>query len=722
MKLLKASALISLAIINCSIVSCDTANPQRAIVLPDADTRQTAGKVHIIDLGAGKVVTNNKITVKIEPGQFTTKASRNGDPNPDTSQDIQSYIIYLIQHDFAPPFTPGGDPLNATKIVAGPFTINADARVSETIDFINITNTASKFYYAAVRAFSGPGASGVDLIKKDNGDTGNPWTGTTALSPAFGHVAVSTTAVQVDASNKVSAPNNILKVIPKLNDAFGTAVESKIVFAGPYSLVRSYEIDLTTGATTPFLSRVIAFGSPLDSSIQPAYKLIVNNETTTINNIPVGGPYFATVAAFSGPNGTGVNLTQKNNGGTPYASTDANRQVAVSTNSVSVSGSQTLSFSNFNYLSTVVNLETNLLNTIAGSGVTCSPVTGACGDGAAATAADLFTPNNNVAFDDSGNIYFADSATNRVRKIDAKTGFISTVAGSGNACTPSTSPCGDGNPATATTAKLNSPGGIAIAKNGDIYISDTGDHRIRKVSKSSGNITTVAGTGNVGFAGGGSPAITANLNGPQGIAIDNNANIIYIADANNQVVRVFTDGGLIDTFAGIPNSSGFSGDGLLATLATLNAPNGVAVDSSGDVYIADTSNNAIRKVSSGFINRVAGLVGPSPGNSGYSGDGFQATSARLFTPVSVSVAKNGDFYIADTTNDVIRKVDISGKITTVAGDRNSPCFTPTAACGDLSKATVANLKSPRGVAADDFGNIYITDTGTNKIRKVFVND
>ena len=217
-----------------------------------------------------------------------------------------------------------------------------------------------------------------------------------------------------------------------------------------------------------------------------------------------------------------------------------------------------------------------------------------------------------MAVDASGNLYIADTGNNRIRKVSA-TGIITTVAGNGSA-----GYSGDGGPAT--SAQLDGPEGVAVDGSGNLYIADTCNNRIRKVS-ATGIITTVAGNGSAGYSGDGGPATSAQLSLPAGVAVDGSGNL-YIADSGNNRIRKVSATGIITTVAG-NGSPGYSGDGGPATSAQLNQPAGVAVDASGNLYIADSSNNRIRKVSAtGIITTVAGN-----GFDGYSGDGGPATSA-----------------------------------------------------------------------------------------------
>jgi sugar lactone lactonase YvrE len=336
-----------------------------------------------------------------------------------------------------------------------------------------------------------------------------------------------------------------------------------------------------------------------------------------------------------------------------------------------------------------------VISTAAGNGVT-----GYSGDGGPATSAALFQPSG-VAVDAAGNLFIADSANQRVRRVDPS-GVISTVAGNGRF-----GYSGDGGPAT--SASLNSPYGVTVDAAGDLFIADAANLRIREVDPS-GVISTVAGNGSQGYlsgySGDGAAATGAQLYRPNGLALDA-AGDLFIADSLNNRVRRVDPSGVISTVAG-NGSYGFSGDGGLATNARLTSPSGVAVDAAGDLFIADTFNNRVRKVDpSGVISTVAGNGVP-----GYSGDGGPATSAALFQPFTVVVDGSGNLFIADSFNHRIRKVDPSGVITTVAGNGTAGYS------GDGGPATAASLNYPYSVALDAAGDLFIADYFNDRVRKV----
>jgi trimeric autotransporter adhesin len=378
-----------------------------------------------------------------------------------------------------------------------------------------------------------------------------------------------------------------------------------------------------------------------------------------------------------------------------------------------------------------------LIHTVAGHN---GPTATDLGDGGPAKSATLLQPLG-LAFDALGNLYIADSANGRVRMVDSN-GIIHTLAGMG-VLGPFRGYAGDGGPAT--SAQLNIPKGSAIDRFGNLYIADSGNNLVRKVSLG-GTISTFAGNGTQGFSGDGGPATSAMLSGTLAVATDASGNL-YIADNGNNRIRKVTPGGTITTSAGT-GVLATSGDGGPATSAALYGVTSLTVDSSGTVYLTD-SQSQIRKitpqgtittianlkvglsgiavdangnlyVSGGMLNVVQKIV-PSGAvtnvagatdTGGFSGDGGAATSAQLNNPVGVAVDAAGNIYIADSGNNRIRKVTTDGLIQTVAGSGFEPGFS-----GDGGPATSAELNSPEGVTVDAVGNLYIADTSNGRIRK-----
>ncbi len=302
------------------------------------------------------------------------------------------------------------------------------------------------------------------------------------------------------------------------------------------------------------------------------------------------------------------------------------------------------------------------------------------GDGGDSTSATLCNPGG-VFVDASGNIFIADTQNNVIRVVNPNApggaaitiatvtipaGDIATVAGTGAVCSGTAAACGDGG--AAISAELNTPNGVFVDGAGNIFIADSGDFVIREVTSSSGNISTVAGnytecTEPASPCGDGSTATSAQLNFPQGVFVDVSEDV-FIADTFDERIREVTasDGSLtnanISTVAG-SGTRGYAGDGAAATSAALDTPFGVSVDRSGDIFIADTENSAIREVAAatGFIQTVAG-IGPPP-TPGFSGDGGQATSAELNSPTGLAVSSVGNLFIADTDNARIRELKAS---------------------------------------------------------------
>ena len=347
----------------------------------------------------------------------------------------------------------------------------------------------------------------------------------------------------------------------------------------------------------------------------------------------------------------------------------------------------------YQWLLNGTNLPNGVLTTVAGNGAGTYS-----GDGGPAINASLYSPQG-VAVDAAGNLFIADYYNNRVRKVSTN-GLISTVAGGGNG--------GDGG--LATNASLGNPASVALDGTATLFIADYYNSRIRAVG-TNGIISTVAGTGTRSYSGDGGPATDATFTLPTGLALDGLGNL-FIAAPANQCVRAVNTDGVIQTVAGIGTNSSkngaYSGDGGVATNASLNGPSGVGADSLGNLFIADNGNNRIRKVdTSGIITTVAGN-----GTAGYSGDGAFATNASLQFPDGVAVDSLGDLFIADTGNNLLREVTANGIITTVAGNGTG------AYSGDGGPATNASLFRPRGVTVDSSGNLFIADSYNNRIRKV----
>jgi len=330
------------------------------------------------------------------------------------------------------------------------------------------------------------------------------------------------------------------------------------------------------------------------------------------------------------------------------------------------------------------------ISTAAGTGLS-----GFGGDNGSAIAALLDGPAG-AALDAAGNLYIADTGNFRIRRV-TPAGVITTYAGTGTS-----GYSGDG--VSAINAQLRSPRRVAVAPDGTLYIADSTDHRIRRVSPG-GIISTYAGIGEPGFSGDGGTAITARLDSPSDIALDAAGNL-YISELGNLRVRRVTPGGIITHYAG--NGDFFStGDGGQATAAGLAGPTSLAVDSAGNLYIGEFQGRVRKVTAAGVISTVAGS-----GTLGYAGDGGLATAARLGNVQGVAIDPSGNLFIADTTNHRIRKVTPAGLISTEAGNG-----TPGSA-GDGSNATFAQLNAPVHVAMTSSGAYAIADSAAHRVRRV----
>ncbi|MFJ3205745.1 RICIN domain-containing protein [Streptomyces sp. NPDC086989] len=331
------------------------------------------------------------------------------------------------------------------------------------------------------------------------------------------------------------------------------------------------------------------------------------------------------------------------------------------------------------------------ISTVAGTGVP-----GFAGDNERAAAAQLNHPFG-LAMDSNGTLYFSDCDNHRIRKITTD-GKVTTIAGTGTAGFR-----GDGGPATA--AQLKTPRGMAVDSEGDLYVADSENHRIRKIT-ADGKITTIAGTGVAGFRGDGGPATVAQLNLPYAVTVDS-AGVLYIADYKNHRIRKIAADGKISTVAGT-GVAGFGGDGGPAISAKLNYPYAVLLDSAGVLYIADVDNRRVRKMTpDGKISTVAGT-----GTAGFSGDGGPATSAQLNFPIALGMDSTGTLYVSEGRNHLVRRITADGTISTAAGTGTLGFG------GDGGPATSAQLNFPIGLAVDCVDTLYVADYKNHRIRKV----
>jgi sugar lactone lactonase YvrE len=302
-----------------------------------------------------------------------------------------------------------------------------------------------------------------------------------------------------------------------------------------------------------------------------------------------------------------------------------------------------------------------------------------------------------VIVDGQGNLYIADSGNQRVRKVNAG-GTITTCAG-----TNGRGFGGDGGPAT--NATLGSPIGLALDRSGNLLIADSQNNRVRRVA-ANGTITPCAGNNRDGFIGDGAAATNASLGSPMGVTVDAGGDLLIADSYNNRLRRVDTND-IITTLAG-NGSASFSGDGGWAAAAGLSDIGGIAVDSGGNILVADSGAGRIRRIGvSGSITTLAGN-----GNYGYSGDGVAATNSSLSYPVGVAINGAGEVFVADQENNRIRKIGLDGLITTVAGTNTSGFR------GDGGAAASALLSGPGGLGVDAAGNLYMADSGNQRVRKL----
>jgi streptogramin lyase len=338
--------------------------------------------------------------------------------------------------------------------------------------------------------------------------------------------------------------------------------------------------------------------------------------------------------------------------------------------------------------------------TVAGTG---KP--GYSGDGGKATAAKLNQPFH-CDFDRAGNLYIADVFNHCIRRVDAKTGIITTVAGCGKK-----GYSGDSGPATKAT--MNEPYAVAVAGNGDLFIVDRLNAVIRQVDGRTGTMRTIAGTGKQGFGGDGGPATEAQFREPNDCCLDGKGGLLIADVADWRIRRVDLKTGVITTFAGTGRATGKVdrariGDGGPATKAILVGARAVCVDGKGNTYVCEREGNAIRKIDAeGIITTLAGT-----GTKGYSGDDSDARKATFNGPKGIRCDKAGNIYVADTENNAIRKIDsTTGLVSTVAGGRRG-------AEGDGGDATKAGLDRPHGCVVDASGDLYIADSSNHRVRRV----
>jgi len=495
-------------------------------------------------------------------------------------------------------------------------------------------------------------------------------------------VDVSTGIITTVAGNGTAGFNGdgIAATSAELNYPRDVAVDSLgNLFIADINNSRVRRVDALTGIIT-----TAATGAPVGVSVDSSGNCYFTDEfTNTVKRID-GKTFLVTIVAGNGVSGS-------TGDGGPAVAASLNLSNLNAGLSVDGAGNIFIPDTN-NFRIREVLVSTGVITTVAGNGTP--------GDGGQATTASLGIPED-VAVDGAGSLFIADQQNQRIRRVDARTGIITTVAGGG------LSLGGDGGPAT--NASLSAVSSVAVDSLGNLFIGTLGV--VRRVDVLTGTISTVAGMSTTfGFSGDGGPATSATLSCcTLRVALDKSGSLFIADQNNNRIRRVDAVSGIITTVAG-DGTTGFNGDGIPATSATLSSPVAVAVDTSGNVFIADVFNNRIRRVDNvtGLISTVAGN-----GNAAFAGDGALATSASIYWPQGLAFDGAGNLFIADWGNYRIRRVDAAtGVISTVAGN-GSCCFG-----GDGGPATSGILDEPRGIAIDPFGNLFIADVFNNRIRRV----
>jgi len=496
------------------------------------------------------------------------------------------------------------------------------------------------------------------------------------------------TAVAVDGSGNIFISDILNERIRRVDGATRTittyAGSGIAGYNGDNQPATSASLNLTPQGNTSAFYDAVAVDSSGNLYIADSFNnrvRIVDFTTQTINTYAgIGTPGFfgdfgpATSAELNGPRGLAIDPT-----GGLYIADFGNSRVRFVD-------------SNVRNIHTVIGTGTNGFN----------------GDNMAGVSTEINAAEG-VGVDGAGNFYVADRMNNRIRTTSPASGLIVTVAGNGTAGFS-----GDGG--SAVSAQLNSPVGVTADAMGNLFIGDTNNLRVRRVDSQTTVISEFAGNGFCCFSGDGHPATDAAIIGAGDVFSDPQGNF-FIADLGNSAVReVAASTGQIQTVAGNPAlGPGFSGDGGPATSARINTPGAVEVDSAGDLFILDFSNNVIREVTGGVIHTVAGIAGQ--GGQGYSGDGGPATSAQLDFANGIGLDSAGNLYIADSNNNVVRKVTVAtGVIETVAGNHALGAGVG----GDGGPATSAQLNFPSAVKVDAAGNIFIADSNNNAIREVLV--
>jgi uncharacterized protein (TIGR03437 family) len=608
--------------------------------------------------------------------------------------------------------------VNPAQVAVAPDgTVYIDDPLADVILRVNVSGTLTVFAGngisastgdggpATKAAFYGPSAIALDssgqLLVGDDGSLRRVATDGTihTLVPSFGALTIEALTSDQAGNVYAASSDNRVRRISANGTVTVVAGNGSSVYSGDDSLAINAGLNLFRSGLALDAAGNLYISDPGNQRIRrvsPAGVISTFAGNGSIGPSGDGGP--ATAASLTFPEGLAIDT----DGGLLIADTVSNRVRRVS--------------------------PAGIISTVAGNGNN-----NFSGDGQIATSVAL-NPSN-IAVDSSGNIFIADTSNVRVWRVDRPTGIARVIAGDGNSADPA-----DGRPATA--AGLSSPEGVVADASGNIYVADTRNNRIRKFTiggtiatlaspvfptgialspsgelyftdltrvlklTSGGSIQTVAGNATFeGFSGDGGLAIQAWLLAPRGLAFDSTGNL-FIADSANHRIRRVDLHGVITTVVG-NGTAGFSGDGGLATTAMLNYPSAVAFDASGNLLIADSQNNRVRRVDpQGFISTIAGN-----GSAGGAGDGGPASQAAVFSPCSLALGPDEAIYVATCNYPHIRRFTIGGTISTVAGA--IPGFS-----GDGGSAAAANLGFPEGIAFDQAGDLLIADTQNDRIRIV----
>jgi len=577
----------------------------------------------------------------------------------------------------------------------------SDLAVGNENDSVSVLLTMLESATATVNGIApiGAGAPSVEASYAGDSNYGGSVSGTVALPAGLAPVVISPASGTYTSVQSVTLSESVPGATIYYAASGTVNTTSWVLYTAP--------IQLTIGGAEYIQAYATETGYQQSNYSSATYNLNLPLAPSPVFS-PAAGNFAGVQSVTISDSAPGAAIYYTTNGSSPTtSSTLYTAPIAVSTSetisAVAVASGYTVSLpASAQYI--IASSPSSFIYTLAGNGFY-----GYSGDGGAATLANLNQPGSSVS-DGAGNLYIADSINNVIRKVSAGTGLITTIAGTGIAGY-------SGDNGAATSAKLNYPTGLSLDSAGDLYFAEETNNVVRMVAATTGVITTVAGNGTAGYGGDDNTATNAELSYPVGTALDSSGNL-YIADSVNVRIReVAAKTAIITTVAG-NGQYGYAGDGGPATSANLESPQGVAVDTAGNVYIADTYNSVVRKVNAttGVISTVAGSY---PGNGyfggAYSGDGGPATNAQLYWPEAVTLDSAGNLYIADTYNSAIRKVtSSSGIITTVAGFGGA--FSCYALVGDGGPATNAGLCFPSGISTDGTGNLYIADSGFSRIR------